>query len=299
MKRREFVISVVAFLGACVPGTSGLAAVKARTIPLHDGFVLAGVTGRLTVRDTNEALEGGLDRWFFEFADDVADGKGRVKAGASLELLPSATLERMTADAKKGSGADCRLWARVTRYRGKNYIFPIFPTHFLPVSETGGGRPTVSEKPASQESGGAATASDREQKGEPAVNEPNDVLAIPEEIMTKLQAGRVARPSRLVMGAESAQDPILSDRIGLVRSAEYGMAHIEYAFVFDAFGRKPGQVSLRLLPCEALQGAEQRQSAEADPPRFKIAGIVTKYRGDYYLLLHKATRVYSHENFGI
>jgi hypothetical protein len=92
------------------------------------------------------------------------------------------------------------------------------------------------------------------------------------------------------MGAESAQDPILSDRIGLVQRAKYGMAHIEYAFVFDAFGLKPGQVSLRLLPCEALQGAEQRQSAEADPPRFKIAGIVTKYRGDYYLLLQKATR---------
>jgi hypothetical protein len=98
------------------------------------------------------------------------------------------------------------------------------------------------------------------------------------------------------MGAESGQDSSLSDRIGLVQRAKYGMAHIEYAFVFDAFGLKPGQVSLRLLP---LQGAEQRQSAEADPPRFKIAGIVTKYRGDYYLLLQKATRVYSHENFGI
>ncbi|MHC4121640.1 MAG: hypothetical protein ACYSWO_29555, partial [Planctomycetota bacterium] len=282
MNRREFVISVVAFLGACVLGTSGLAAVKARAIPLHDGFVLAGVTGRLTVRDTNEALEGGLDRWFFEFADDVTDGKGRAKAGASLELLPSATLERMTADAKKGSGADCRLWARVTRYRGKNYLFP---THFLPISQTSGAQPTISEKSRWPGSRPATTAPDEGESPEPAVNEPNDVLAIPEEIMTKLEAGRVARPSRLVMGAESGQDSSLSDRIGLVQRAKYGMA----PFVFDAFGRKPGQVSLRLLPCEALQGAEQRQSAEADPPRFKIAGIVTKYRGDYYLLLQKAT----------
>jgi len=34
-----------------------------------------------------------------------------------------------------------------------------------------------------------------------------------------------------------------------------------------------------------------------EPVRFKIAGIKTAYKGEHYLLLQKATRVYSHENF--
>jgi hypothetical protein len=46
-----------------------------------------------------------------------------------------------------------------------------------------------------------------------------------------------------------------------------------------------------------LELAEQRQSAVPEPVRFKIAGIVTKYKGKNYLLLQKVTRVYSHQNF--
>jgi hypothetical protein len=46
-----------------------------------------------------------------------------------------------------------------------------------------------------------------------------------------------------------------------------------------------------------LELAEQRQSAVPVPVRFKIAGIMTKYKGENYLLLQKATRIYSHQNF--
>ncbi|MHC4622199.1 MAG: hypothetical protein ACYTEQ_31065 [Planctomycetota bacterium] len=295
MKRREFVISVMALLAACVPAISGLGAMKAREIPLHDGFILTGVTGKLTVQDSNKGLRTSLDRWFFEFAADVTDGTGRVKSGASLEVLPSATLEKMTVGVKKRSGANCRLWGRVTTYRGKNYIFP---THFLPISQMGKSARTILEKLASPESRPAKTASDREERPEPVINEPNDVLAIPEEVVRKLKAGGAPRRSQLIKGDKLTLDSILSDRIGLVQSAKYGIAYIEYAFVFDAFGLDVQEASLQLLPCEALERAEQRQSVEADPLRFKIAGIVTKYKGDYYLLLQKATRVYSHENFG-
>ncbi|GAH07812.1 unnamed protein product, partial [marine sediment metagenome] len=68
-------------------------------------------------------------------------------------------------------------------------------------------------------------------------------------------------------------------------------------FIPDAFGRNVRPVSLRLLPCEVLELAEQRQSIVPEPVRFKIAGIITKYKGKNYLLLQKAIRVYSHQNF--
>lgn len=68
-------------------------------------------------------------------------------------------------------------------------------------------------------------------------------------------------------------------------------------FVLDALGRNVRPVSLRLLPCEALELAELAQSVIPEPVRFKIAGIVTKYKGEKYLLLQKATRIYSHGNF--
>ncbi|MBA7686385.1 hypothetical protein ES703_94829 [subsurface metagenome] len=61
----------------------------------------------------------------------------------------------------------------------------------------------------------------------------------------------------------------------------------QWEFIFDALGRNVQQIILRLLPCQALESAENRQSAEVDPLRFKIAGILTKYKGNHYLLLER------------
>jgi len=85
----------------------------------------------------------------------------------------------------------------------------------------------------------------------------------------------------------------LADRTAFLVKHDDG----QLVFVLDAFGRNVRPVSLRLLPCEVLDMAEQRQSAVPEPVRFKIAGIITKYKGENYLLLQKATRVYSHQNF--
>jgi hypothetical protein len=43
--------------------------------------------------------------------------------------------------------------------------------------------------------------------------------------------------------------------------------------------------------------AEITRAAIPEPVRFKIAGVVTKYKGEKYLLLQKATRIYGHGNF--
>jgi hypothetical protein len=160
---------------------------------LRDGFVLTGVDGKLAIHDSNEnSRESSFDRWFFEFDSDVSDDRGLIKAGASLELLPSAVLERMIADANNDSnaspvrsktsetttipskqisnGASYRLWGKVTRYRGKNFIFP---THFLPLAKAKKSQLRTSQKSPQQEN-------------RPKINEPNDVLTIPKELIDKL-----------------------------------------------------------------------------------------------------------------
>ena len=291
----------------------------ARKTLLRDGFVLTGVDGKLTSTDSNDIRfqdsNEGCHRWFFEFDSDISDDKAVVKAGTSLELLPSSTLEKMTADVEEraavspvrskspkttavpsvqtSNGASYKLWGRVTKYKGRNFIFPIY---FLPLSETK--RPPQSTLQESREKTG------------PTLNDPNDALTIPKEILEKLKTRKILRPEQLKKGLELKQDSILADRTGFIslcvmrdayrvkgkRQEEKG--RMQYEFVFDALGRKVQQISLRLLPCQALESAEQRQSAEADRLRFKIAGILTKYKGKHYLLLERTTRVYSHGNFG-
>jgi len=97
-------------------------------------------------------------------------------------------------------------------------------------------------------------------------------------------------------------DAIIVNRTGFISSSgmrdsyRYGKKQ-QYGFIFDALGRKIPKKSFRLLPCEALELAEQKQSLELETLKFRIAGIVTKYKDQNYLLLQKATKVYSYGNF--
>jgi len=185
---------------------------------------------------------------------------------------PEATAEPTV---QTSNGASYRLWGKVTKYGQKNYIFA---DYFLPISEV------TRQKPA--------TTQESQQKKEITINEPNDELAMPEEIIAKLQSRKIIRVEQLSKGLELKQDSILADRTGFIRDAGDGLV-----FAFDALGRNIGTIQLRLLPCEILERAQRRQVVEADAVRFKVAGIVTEYKGQYYLLLQRAIRVYSYGNF--
>ncbi len=257
-KRTVILILAILSCGALCTGA-------ARKIPLRDGFGLTGVDGELSSTG---------DKWFFKFDSEVSDDVGQIDAGAVVELLPSTALEKITADAGKRTEASYRLWGNVTKYNGKNYIFPIY---FLPVSPI--------ESPAQvQESS----------KNKIAINEPNDELAMPEEIVKKLKNRRVLRNEQVKEGMQLKQDSILAGRTALLSKRADGQNEV----VLDAIGRNIPQISFRLLPCEVLERAQAEQSIEADPVRFKIAGILTQYKGEHYLLLQKAIQAYSHGNFG-
>lgn len=317
---KKLTVLFLAFFISVVTIASGFRSSKPRQMLLRDGFVLTGVDGKLSIHDSNDEFRDfASDRWFFEFDSDVSDGRGLIKAGASLELLPSSVLERMIADANIGSdaspvrskapetttmpsrqtsnGASYRLGGRVTQYRGKNFIFP---TYFLPLAKRKEPQLPTSQKSPQQES-------------RLTINEPNDVLTIPKELIEKLpdRKKRIDHRKREEHSEEIRtkpagerksglkQDFILADRIGFIRDTGHGGQDTwrEVSFVLDALGRTEAKISLRLLPCQALEQAQHEQSAEPDTLRFKIAGIVTKYKGKHYLLLQRATRVYSHGNF--
>jgi len=177
---------------------------------------------------------------------------------------------------KERAVADYRLRARVTRYRGRNFLFP---TYFLPLSKTSEG-----QQPVSQESQG--------EKSEAAINDLNDVLVMPEEMIRRLKPREMTTTERTKARVGFERDPMLIDRIGFIRGTGW-----RGSFVLDAYGRSAHRVWFRLLPCEALERAEKERSEEMEQRRFKVAGIVTRYKGRRYLLLQKATRVYSYGNF--
>jgi hypothetical protein len=303
---KSFVILFLVFFVSTVV----FGAETAREALLRDGFVLRGVDGKLVGPDSN-------DVWFFELGSDVNDYRAVVKAGARLELLPSSALEKMITDVKIRPAATYRLWnGRVTKYNGRNYIFP---NYFLPLRKAKKPPAETSLAPAQRQGKPADASSEKDRKPAAAVDEPNDTLAIPPEIMEKLKARRqkiAAGGQRIVDSnavrieepqptAENGQllnakrytlsaDSVLIDRTALLAKHQNG----RLAFILDAFGRNVRQVSLRLLPCEALELTEARQSVVPDPVRFKIGGIMTKYKGQDYLLLQKAIPAYSHGNFG-
>jgi len=295
---KNLTISVFVFFISVLPTALGLGATNNRQIPLRDGFALTGIDGRLVIQDSNEnSRESSFDRWSFEFDSDVSDDRGLIKTGASLGILPSSVLEKMIADANKDSNASYRLWGRVTQYRGKNFIFPIY---FLPLAKV-----KQPQLPTSQKS--------PQQENQPKINEPNDVLTIPKELIDKLpdRKKRIVHKTREQNseknGTEPAdktkselkQDYILADRCGFIRESgqETQKAWRQVSFVPDAIGRTEARTSLRLLPCQVLEQAQRKQSAAPEKLRFKTAGIVTKFKGKDYLLLQRATRVYSHGNF--
>ncbi|UCF44333.1 MAG: hypothetical protein JSV99_05305 [Planctomycetota bacterium] len=259
----KLTIPIFVFLTTC-PALGASATPK--TV-LRDGFFLSGVDGKVTPSE---------NKWSFELDSDITDDTAILKTGTSLQLLPSVTLEKLAADTKERSSTNYRLWARVTKYKDENFIFPIY---FLPLSKVELPQPPKPEEPQQQQS-------------KLTINEPNDRLAIPEEIIAKLSTRKILRTEQLRPPLELKQDSIIADRTGFLRDSGR-----DASFVLDALGRNVQQLSFKLLPCQVLELAQQKQAAAPDPIRFKIAAIVTKYKDHNYLLLQRATRIYSHQNF--
>ncbi len=243
---------------------------------IRDDYVFAGVDGRL--------VQAGDDKWLFEFESELTDGVGAVQAGGSLELLRSATLEKMMADAKTRVDARYRLWGKVTKFEQKNYVFPVY---FLGLRKV--------DRPEDEE-----TQKDKSRTRQ-SINAPNDILNIPDDIVARLQTSEVLPAGPPPQRLELKQDRIFANRAGLVVEKDdgsTGLATGRYVFEASGLGQGVEDFSLQLLPCEALEQAIRQTRDLANPVRFNVAGILTRYQDRQYLLLQKATRIYSYGNFG-
>jgi hypothetical protein len=234
---------------------------------LREDYVIAGADGKL--------FEAGHDKWMFEFETGTGEaGAGGLKAGQSLELVKSVTLEKLVADAKTRVDARYRLWGKVTKFEGKNYIFA---TYFLALRKA--------DRPESKQIG--------PDKNRQAVNAPNDILNIPEEIASRLQTSEVMPATQGQEPLQLKQDAIFANRTGRIVEKQG-----QYVFEPDGLGQGIEKLSLALLPCQKLDETLGQVRNEPNPVRFNVAGILTTYKGQQYLLLQKATRVYSYGNFG-
>jgi hypothetical protein len=271
MKRGSSVMMIGALCFALFCGAESGGQAK-QTSLLFDGYALNGAEG---------ALVGPVDagEWFFELEMDVTDGKAVVEAGTRLELLRSSGLERLVADANESKSRSYRLWGRVTKYKGRNFVFPM---QYLALD--GAGVVKAAEPPEEK----------IEEQADPSPAEANDTVSLPVEVLEKLRSRQVIRTEQLRRPLDIRQDSILADRMGYLSRA----ADERVFFTLDSLGRNAPWISFELLRCEALERAEVEDSRDAEQLRMKAAGVLTKYEGRYYLLLQRANRVYGHGNFG-
>jgi hypothetical protein len=278
---KQIVILVLCVLN-CVPSIS---AKTSKPALLRDGLVLQDAAGKLIGPDSN-------DTWFFELSSPISDNGLAIEAGTELQLLPSSALERMIENTKTHIQGTYQLWnAKVTKYKGKNYLFT---SVFIPINPPA--KAQLTEKTTPKEAGSA---------------DANDMLFLPPEVREKLNAAQKEMfkagqrlPDSNVATIDDIQKEIEkikrlnTDTVILDNAAVFSQRDKEgFEFVLDSIGRNINNTSFRLLPCEVLEETQAKQAASPESLRFKISGIVTKYKGDDYLLLYKAVQIYSFGNF--
>jgi len=286
-------------------GTGFGAQPAARTL-LPETAVLDRVDGRLLHVDAN-------DTWLFELTMDVKTPDYQLPAGVRFVLLPSVTLARLIADVNDRVAPRYRLSARVTRFRGKNYLYP---TYYLPLSKF--------KDDQSPEDGGPKAQDDGTHPQSPIRNPQSGLpeLAIPPEVLEQLKKQRPLRGPRRSAQAQpkpvQGSERVLADCVGRIESAQKSVVSSplsvpsgqsptdnrqrktenSWVFVPYALGWNLGSVRYELLPSAALEEALQKQAQVVDPIRFNAAGLVVEFQGKKYLLLQRATIVYNYGNFG-
>jgi len=282
MRTARFILALTMAAGIW---TSGAAAKTNDDKLLPDDYVFAGVDGKL--------IQTAPDKWAFEFESAANIGGVEIKAGQTLEMLGSATLEKMAADAKERSDAMFRLWAKVTKFEGKNYLFAVYYLSLRKLDQPTG--EAVKNEPNKTDQ--ASTTQ--------TVNAPNDIVNIPAEIVALLKQSEVLPTTEAqVIRQEELQlkqDTIFANRAGRVVAKNGGSTALTtggYVFEADTLGRGVEKLAIKLLPCQKLEDAMAQVRSDSNPVRFNVAGILTRYKGEQYLLLQKATRMYSYGNFG-
>ncbi|NQV34360.1 MAG: hypothetical protein HQ515_16825 [Phycisphaeraceae bacterium] len=258
MNRLRFLLGSIVAWLALTGPTQGAAPL------LRDGLYAKSVLGRVeAVSETGP--------WFLQLHSEIKDQNMVVPKGTRMELLPCGMLEILLDDPKVKPETDVRIWAKVAQYRGKNYFFMM--NYFglsAPVK-------TLPQKQIAED--GSPVKVDR--------------LQIPDALKKRMAQQRVVHTAAMPKVATILTNKILINRFGYVKSHKE-----QKVFVFDGLGYSAGHAPVQVLPCEALERIETLQDSGVGPYRFSIAGMTTTFRGQQYIYLQRAMRVFNHGNFG-
>ncbi len=288
---RLFLILLLSAAGVVHADRPDILGEQERVYPyLREGFLYNGVNG--TISRNSET-----GRWNFAADADLTDTRGVIKTGNGFELLLSGCLENMIAEASGDENTlSVKLWAKVTRYSNRNLIDPdieeqkelvfdinyLFPMLFIPMSD-------VEQEPPAEPAGDDTDVTPN-QIDNPAESSSDSI--IPAEVMEKLKPRRLPNLAKLKTALKQHGDITIFDRTGFVRQTKAGKI-----FELDGLGRGVDGVTFRLLNSETLERIERKLGDSPGRLRFRVAGIVTKYKSHYYLLLQRAVRTYNNGNF--
>jgi len=242
---------------------------------VSEGFMLSGIEGAVFYDDAQQ-------NWYFELSSDVNDSFSRINAGTRLQLLCSAALDKLCFDVNERSEPKYRLWGRITKYKKQNFIYPSFS---FPLGKINSSEPEV----ASEQTNTVEEKLEQQVK----INEPEDSIVIPENVLEKISGRKIVRTGPVREQMDFQVDTIISDRRAVLEKT----SDEDFVFVLESIGRNINEVSLKVLPSQALELAEQIQTSVSEKVHFKISGLLTKYKGEHYLLLQRVSRVYSFQNF--
>jgi hypothetical protein len=240
-----------------------------------DGRLIKAAEGRL--------VQSG-DRWLLELEAAIRQGPLVLEKGKTLEILPSATLEALTAAATQRPADRVRLSGQIQTYHGRNYLFVL---SFVSLATTAAEAEANSVPPP---------AADRDPNREPApaAAAKGDPLSIPESIQKRLAAYQAARRLAPPTTAPTPAAPqALLDQVGRILQ-DQGKTF----FVADGLGQNAVSSVFELLPSGTLESMERVQSQTPEPVRFRVAGLATPYRQHRYLLIQRANLEHSYGNFG-
>lgn len=244
---------------------------------VKEGFGFVGIEG--TAKRIAES-----DRWIFVPDTDITNEIEVFKAGTLIKLLPSSTLEKIAANSQNGIAA-IRLWGRITSYSNryaqnikssdnltsKNYLFPVY---FMLLG-------TDTEE--------AALDAEKETKDKTPDGIGKDSI-LPKDVMDAFKPKRMIKLSKKIIDVEG--DVVIANKTGFVTVK--GNRNI---FTIDGLGRNVDDMNFNILPCQTLERIDKSHTSKAGRQRFKISGILTKYKGQYHLLPQRAIRTYNHGNF--
>jgi hypothetical protein len=270
-------LAILVFCAALAAGSANAKLLKPKAdvkpappkpILISEGFLFNGIDGTIKRSQDKKA-------WVFIVDDEITDGRAVIKEGDALELLPSSMLGKIIDQADDDYTAGIKLWAKVTRYNGRNFLFCWY---YIPMTDS-------SDRPRT-------AANDQQPEQQTQIDDEDEESIIPEDVMAILKPKRVVNLAKLRKIVEADGNAMLSERTGFVIKQD-GQKILK----IDSLGRNVDEMSFKLLGNEVLKWTEYKIKNSANPMRFRVAGIVTKYNGQYYILMQRATRAYNHGNF--